>query len=157
MARKTKEAFKWVIKILCKHKVPFQIAGGFAARIYGSHRKLADIDIGVPDSKLKKILSDVRKYVIYGPKRYLDKNFDLQLMTLKYRGQEIDLYGTDKTKLYDRKHKKWTKDKTYFKKSMMKSVYGIKIPVIPKKELMEYKKILGRKVDLADVKALTKH
>jgi len=156
MDRKTKEAFEWIIRILQEHKVPFQIAGGFAARIYGSRRKLADIDIGVPDSKLRKILSDVKKYVIYGPKRYIDKNFDLPLMTLKYQGQVIDIYSDDKTKLFDYKKNKWVKSSSNFKKSTIKNVYGLKVPVISKKELIAYKKILGRKVDLADVKALTK-
>jgi len=157
MARRTKEAFRWIVDILYKHKIPFQIAGGFAARVYGSKRKLADIDIGVPDNKLRKILSDVKKYVIYGPKRYVDKNFDLPLMTLKYKGQEIDIYGDDKTKLFDYKNNKWVKFSSNFKNNVMKLVYGIIVPVVSKKELVAYKKILGRKVDLADIKSLTNH
>jgi hypothetical protein len=154
MVRRTKEAFKWIVGILRKHKIAFQITGGFAARVYGSHRKLADIDISVPDSKIKEILQDVKKYAIYGPKRYVDKSFDLQLMTLKYKGQEIDICGT--ARLYDCDHKRWVKDKTHFNKSMTNRVYGINVPVILKKELIAYKRLLGRKVDLADIKSLTK-
>ena len=157
MARRTRDAFRWIIKILHKHNVPFQIAGGFAARIYGSHRLLADIDIGIHDNRLKEIVPEVRKYIIYGPQQYVDENFNLLLMTLKYKGQEIDIYGNDNTKLFDYKNKKWLSDKSDFKKSVAKNVYGLKVHVIPKQELIAYKTLLGREVDIADVKALTKH
>lgn len=45
MTKNTKEALKWMVSILRKYKIPFQISGGLAAKIYGSDRKLADIDI----------------------------------------------------------------------------------------------------------------
>jgi hypothetical protein len=63
--RQTKEALHWIVGILRKHKIPFQITGGFAANIYGSTRLLADIDIDLPDKDIFDILPKVQKYVIY--------------------------------------------------------------------------------------------
>ncbi len=151
--RRTKEAFRWIIEILRKHKIPFQISGGFAAKIYGSNRQLVDIDIGVPDNRLKEILPDVREYIIYGPKRYIDNYFDLLLMTLKYKGQEIDIYGNNKMKLFDCKNKKWVKNKINLTDSITKKVYGTNVPIIHKKMLIAYKKLIGINEDIKALKS----
>ena len=51
----TEGALKWIVKILRDHNIPFQISGGFAARIYGSKRELADIDIDVATDRLDEL------------------------------------------------------------------------------------------------------
>jgi hypothetical protein len=96
---------------LRKNKIPFEITGGFASRIYGSKRPLADIDIDISDKNISKIQKLTKKYIIYGPRRYKDKNFDLLLMTLKYKGQKIDISGKDYERIYNKKKKKWIKEK----------------------------------------------
>jgi len=70
--KKTREALHWIVGILRKHKVPFQISGGFAAKLYGATRPLNDIDIDIPDKCLVDVVSDVKKYIIYGPDHYHD-------------------------------------------------------------------------------------
>ena len=45
--RNAKTAFLWIIRILKKHRVPYQVTGGLAAKIYGAKRKLNDIDIDI--------------------------------------------------------------------------------------------------------------
>lgn len=156
MVRKTKEAFEWIVGLLRKHKIPFQISGGFAARIYGSNRPLADIDIEIPDNKIFEIQNDVKKFIIYGPKRYKDKEFDLLLMTLKCRGQEVDICGIASQKLYIKKTGKWTKERIDLSKATRKKVYNHIIPIIPLTDLIYYKKKISREVDIKDVEALSK-
>ena len=151
---KTLKALVWITEILNKHNVPFQISGGFSARIYGSPRPLNDIDIDVPEEDLEKIFNEVKDYVIYGPDHYIDKKWDLQLMTLNYFGQEIDIGGSENLKIFDSENNKWLPFPTDFSKVVWTSVSGIKIPVIPKEDLIEYKSYLDgehQKVDISSI------
>ncbi len=152
--RDTEQAFKWIVGILQKHSIPFQISGGFAAKLYGSERELADIDIGIPDDSFNIIYPEVEPYIIYGPTRYLDDEWDLKLMTLKYENQEIDIAGRDTIKIFDKENQVWIpahRDLTIFEN---KEVYGVTVPVIPKNALINYKKKIDREVDRLDVKAM---
>ena len=148
--KSTKKALRWIVQILRKHKIPYQISGGFAAKIYGSRRKLADIDIEISEEDFKKIIPELEKYIQFGPKKYKDKNWDLLLMTIKYKGQLIDFGGAYKTKIFYKKTKRWINLRSDFSKSEMKKIYGTVIPVIPKTSLLKYKKMLSRKVDKLD-------
>lgn len=153
--KSTEKAFRWIVEVLGKYDVPFQITGGLAAKIYGSDRPLADIDIDIPEGQFKDILSDVKDYVIFGPERFTDNNWDLLLMTLKYEGQEIDICS-DKVKMRDSKSGEWKEYRTNFSESENHDVYGISVPVIEKEDLIEYKTLLQRPVDVEDVNAMTK-
>ena len=145
--KNTEEAFKWIVGLLNKYSIPFQIAGGFAARLYGSERELADIDIGISDNRFDELYPDVKEYITFGPAQYLDDEWDVKLMTLNYKGQEIDMAGEDTIKLFDKKTKNWISASCDFSKSENKEVYGLTVPVIPKEALIAYKKKLMRAVD----------
>jgi len=152
--KNTEEAFTWIIGLLHKHSIPFQIAGGFAARLYGSERELADIDIGIPDNRFDELYPDVKEYSTFGPAQYVDDEWDLKLMTLNYKGQEIDIAGEDNIKILDKETKKWISASGDLSISEHKEVYGLTVPVIPKEALIAYKKKLMREVDIADLKVL---
>ena len=152
--RDTKEAFHWIIRILKKYEVPYQISGGLAAKIYGSSRPLADIDIDISEEKFVDILPDVKPYIIFGPERFRNENFDLSLITLNYMGQEIDLCSQH-VKIRDAKTGEWHDNSTDFSRYELQEVYDITIPVIKKDDLVNYKKILGRPVDLEDIKQMS--
>ena len=155
--KKIKAAFLWIITILKKHKIPYRISGGFAARIYGSKRPVADIDIDMPDRYIDKILPEVYKYILYGPNRYKDREWNIYALELKYKGQEIGLAGTTTGKIFDKKKGRWTKFKADFSKINKKKVYGKEVKVIGKKDLIAYKSKIQRRVDKQDVKELTKN
>lgn len=151
--KNTEKAFYWIVDILGTHHIPFQITGGMAARIYGSHRALADIDIDIPEEKFDDILIDVKEYIVFGPKRFVDENWDLLLMTLNYEGQEIDICS-DRVKIHNAKTGEWQENRTDFLHSENHEIYGILVPVIKKDKLIEYKQILNRQVDAEDIKEI---
>ncbi len=154
MEKNTEKAFKWIIGLLQKNKIPFQLSGGFAARIYGSSRHLYDIDIEIPDQYFDVLLPLVKEYAIYGPQRYIDDAFDILLMTLKCEGQEIDISGCETDKLYNHNTKRWEPGKTKINDVIEKEFCGISVPVVKWQNLVAYKKKVGRPIDLKDVEAI---
>ena len=152
----TKSAFKWIVSLLNNNKIPFQITGGFAAKIYGSKRKLYDIDIEIPDNDIKKLQKIVRRWIVYGPKRYKDKNWDILLVTLKYKDQLIDISGAYSEKEFDKKMGSWIRvGRTNLSKAKKVNIYGIKVPVESKRNLIAYKKKLSRNVDKEDLRQIS--
>lgn len=148
---KAKIALIWISEILKKHQVPFQISGGLAAISYGATRPLEDIDIDIPDNKFDVLVDEVKPYLIYGPSRFKSDKWDLLLMTLNYQGQEIDLSGADSTFIYNQQEKIWLQLNENLATAPMRNVLGINLPVIAKNDLLHYKKILAREVDLIDI------
>lgn len=154
MEKNTETALKWIVNILQKHNIPFQIGGGFAARMYGVKRELADIDIAIPTDKLNELLSEVKDYITYDLRHYLDEKWDCIGMTINYKGQEIDFVGAQGKKIFDEIGNKWITLENDFSNSEYKEIYDIKIPVMPKEKLIMYKSILKRDVDLLDLDGL---
>jgi hypothetical protein len=155
MVRKTKEAFLWIIKILHDNKIPYRISGGFAAKIYGSPRKLRDIDIEIPDKFFKKLIPIIREYVTNGPKKFIDSKMKTYGLVMRYKGQIIEFSGTDSELLFDYKNKKWVNLSVDISKITLKNIYGKRVRVISKIDLLEYKKLIkSRKSDIIDIRAL---
>jgi hypothetical protein len=64
-SKKATDALRWVIDILNKHHIIYQVTGGLAAKIYGAKRALADIDLDLPDLAIRTILPEVKPYILY--------------------------------------------------------------------------------------------
>ncbi|MEI6498805.1 MAG: hypothetical protein WCO23_02495, partial [bacterium] len=135
-------ALKWIAKILERAKIPYEITGGFAACVYGSQRSINDIDIDIPEDRFDDILPDVKDYIAYGPAQFKDEKWDLKLMTLNYKGQEIDIGGAYETKIYDDTSKIWKKCLTNLSTVRTMNYEDIEMPVVDPGDLIEYKKFL---------------
>jgi len=135
------EALDWILSILRKNNIDYQITGGLAANLYGSTRELYDIDLEVSDYDVYRLGEICSEYIVYGPERYVDEHFDLLLMTLKYRNQLIDVCGIDKMSI---KGFRQTVDL-----NNAVDIGGYR--VVGLGDLIAYKKLLGREVDLIDI------
>jgi hypothetical protein len=151
---KAAAALRWVVGILEKHKVTYQITGGFAARVHGVDRPLADIDFDIPNAAMSAILGDIKPYLVYGPERYQDDDWDLLLATLEYQGQAIDFSGADDGRCFDKQTKQWVDCVVDFSRAVLTPVDGLTLPIINRTDLIAYKTALAREVDLLDVAAL---
>ena len=151
---KTISALRWIIGILEHNNVRFRIAGGFAARVYGSDRAFADIDIEILEKDMKKVFDIVKNSVTFSLGQYKDENWDLPLMTLEYKEQVIDIFAGDNIKMYNVNTRLWEKYNFNIDNFVTKSVQGVEVPLIPLSDLIDYKKKLQREVDMIDVKNL---
>ena len=151
----TEDSFAWIVNILHKHKIQFQISGGLAAKMYGATRPIADIDIEMSDDGFEKILLEVKEFVIFGPERYIDETFNVKLLTLEYKGQEIDLSGENGEKIFDKNSGKWVDNEIDFSTAVNMEVFGIEVPVISKEALIKYKSLIQRDVDWSDIKEIS--
>ena len=150
--KNTKAALKWITEILNDNAIPFQITGGFAARLYGSNRPLYDIDLEISDNDFEKLTPFVKGYLFYGPDRSKDETFDILLMTLEYKGQLIDISGANTDMLYNKEAKRWESCNTDITQAVEMEVYNLRVPVATWQSLLEYKKRAARPTDLEDVK-----
>lgn len=156
MDKNTKAALIWIINILNKLHTPFQITGGLAAIAYGATRPLEDIDIDIPEEKFAVVKAEVEDFIIYGPDQFKDESWDLMLMRLMYRGQLIDLSGVFHTKIYNKITNKWQHLTTDFSMTEIKDIYGVQAPIISKDELIYYKRVIARPVDLIDIELINR-
>jgi hypothetical protein len=153
--KQPKKALKWIVNVLESNQIPFQIVGGLAAKAYGAKRQLFDIDIYVPEKYMSIVVKETKKYIVWGPKRSKEKNWDLEYMKIMYAEQRIEIGSPEKTKIFNKEKKQWFKEDIDFSKSQIKEVFGLKIPVMPKNQLILRKKRLGRKVDIIDLKQMS--
>lgn len=149
-----KAALIWITDILKKLNVPFQITGGLAARAYGATRPLVDIDVDIPEEAFNRVKKEVVEFIVFGPERYKDAHWDLLLITVDYKGQAIDLAGAYTAKMFNKQTGDWLSIITNFSTVQVRNVLGIEMPVIAINELLAYKKIIRRDVDLIDIQEL---
>ena len=152
--RNTKAALLWVIDTLQRKRTPYRVSGGFAARLYGSKRLLADIDIELPNGSIKKLVPGIKEYIVHGPSLYKDKEWDCLFVELKYKGQEIGL--AEIKRIFDKRKQKWVPFRAKFATTARIKVYGKFINVISREELIAYKSKIRRSVDLQDIEFLKK-
>ncbi|MFA6586231.1 MAG: phosphotransferase [Candidatus Paceibacterota bacterium] len=154
---KTKNALKWIIGILNKHKIEYQISGGLAGRMFGSNRELHDIDIDISERYFSIILPEIKEYIIYGPDRYKDAKWDVELITLNYFGQEIDISGVDTILISNKERSKWIHYPSHLDKTLNMKIDGLEVEIINLKDFIEYKKELDGEHQLEDIKAAEKY
>lgn len=146
------KTLKWIVGILKKRKIRFNVLGGLAAYAYGSKRTLVDIDLAMKNKDFQKILPDVKDYIVEPPHFSKSENWECYYMELKYNGITIEIGGDEGCKFLNSKTGKWQKLGDGLSKPTIKKVFGLNLPIIPKKDLVAYKKKLMRDFDVIDLK-----
>ncbi|EKM13993.1 hypothetical protein VCHENC01_1479 [Vibrio harveyi] len=155
MSKKVKVALNWLKDLLESENIDYQIVGGLAATIHGGNREIAVIDLYIENSDANKILALVSQYVSKPLTHYSEYGWDLEYFQLIYRDQKIEIGLAQHTKIQSSVDGSWHQLEIDFSKSVTKTYQGIELQVIPVHTLVEYKRILGREVDLIDVQQLT--
>ncbi|EHH2418068.1 DUF2007 domain-containing protein [Vibrio parahaemolyticus] len=154
MSEKVKVALNWLKSLLESESIECQIVGGLAATIHGGSREIADIDLYIHNSYANKILAHVAPYISKPLTHYSEYGWDLEYFQLVYQNQKIEIGLALNTKIQSSLDGSWYQLEIDFSKSVAKSYQGIELQVIPVHQLVEYKRILGREVDLIDIQQL---
>ncbi len=154
--KNTEAAFRWIITLLHQHGIPFQISGGLAARAYGATRPLNDIDIDVPEDRFAELVPDVKKYITFGPARQVDERWDVFALVLEYERQEIDISGANTIRVCDARTQKWISLPADFSTAEVREIFGMKVPVMNRRELISYKQMLEGRHQQEDIDAALK-
>ena len=155
---KTQEALKWIVDILDRNNVPYKIGGGFAACVYGSPRKVNDIDISLSGEYFPVIVPEVSGYITAGPKHYLNEKWDCSTLSLNYHGQDIDMTDVDTLKMTNVGKTEWIDVKNIRLFDAIKTdINGITISIMDPRDLIAYKKELGGEHQLIDIEAVQKY
>jgi len=155
MSDKVKVALKWLKDLLEAEGVEYQIVGGLAATIHGGIREIADIDLYIRNSDANKVLARVSQFISKPLAHYTEYGWDLEYFQLVYQNQKIEIGLSQSTKIQSALDGSWHKLEIHFSESVVKLYQGIELLVIPVHRLVEYKRILGREVDLIDIQELT--
>ena len=144
-------ALAWVADLLQRYRIPFQVVGGLAARAYGATRPLVDLDFYIPMERFPELLPEISPHVVWGPEHYRDRNWDITFVKLSYAGQPIEFGDATEAHFFDRIAQAWVQQEIDFDRSVWREVLGVRVPIIPRAELIAYKRRLDREVDRTDL------
>lgn len=147
---------RWIVDVLAESRVPYQLVGGVAAQVYGATREIVDIDFYIPGAGFATILPEVQEYLVFGPGHYHDENWDLVYMQLLRWYWQIELAAAETARFYDRAGEVWVDANIDFRAAEMCDLHGVTVAVMPKHQLVDYKRRLGREVDLVDIEQINR-
>ncbi len=142
-----------IVEKLEYQNIPYQITGGVAGNIHGSLWPPNDIDIEVGAADFEKVAKLFAAEMKQQPYHLVDDEFDLWLMTLCIDGIDVDINQVEDafaiTK--DGRRVPFSSD---LNRSERRQISGIEVMVQPLQELIEYKCLIGREADVADLTSL---
>ena len=142
--------FAKTIRLLKETKTPYLLIGGLAASLLGEARITNDADfiIVINDEKLKTFLKKAKKKRFKFPEKKLWETFSLKgIFRLFCEGLHVDFIRAS-TEL----------EKQAFKRKKKTKLFGKVIFIPSPEDLILFKIIPGREIDLIDIKRiLTRH
>lgn len=154
MDRSLTTALRWISALLDAEGIPRQFVGGLAARVHGARRPLVDVDLYAPDEALARIAAAAGDAVVRHPEQHVDEHWDIRFMKLEHAGWSVEVGGADSARIRDARVGSWRPAAIDFEASETHSVAGVEIPVMPRHQLVDYKRALGRAVDARDLREI---
>ena len=147
-------AAQWIVGLLRERQIPFQICGGLAAQGYGAERELNDIDLFVPGEHFARVVQVGQAFISKPAGRYCEEGWDLTYVQFKQAGIKIEVGNAEGVKLFDAESETWVPLSIDFTRYHTANLLGLALPLMPKDDLMRYKSVLSRPVDIADIRAM---
>jgi hypothetical protein len=146
-----RSALGWIVDVFGRAEVAYQAVGGIAARAFGATRPLVDLDFYLAATDLKDVLPDVNDYCVWGPTHFRDDSWDLTFAKLDWRGVRIELAEAEGARYFSKAQGVWIDQDVDFDRSERVEVLGVELLVMPREQLIAYKRALDRRMDRRDV------
>lgn len=147
-------AAHWIVGLLVERNIPFLICGGLAAKGYGSERDLNDIDLFVPGEHFSSVVQAGQSFISKTPAHRPEEGWDLSYVQFKYEGIKVEVGSADGAKIFDSDSEAWVPLDIDFSRYTTVSLLGLALPLMSKDDLVKYKSILARPVDIEDIRAI---
>lgn len=150
------QALEWIVSLLNRHHVPYQIVGGLAAQAYGSQRPLVDIDLYIPLDQAQGALEEMKPFLVREPLPHHSASWDLVYLALCFQGVYIEIGDSSAhPRFYSHIDQRWEPQVIDYAASKTMRIYEVDVAVMPKDELLRYKAMLDRDVDHSDIEQIT--
>lgn len=148
-------ALDWLVSLLSRQHVPYQVVGGLAAQAYGATRPLVDIDLYIPFDQAQAAIEEMQPYIVRQPLSHRSLAWDLIYLALEYQDVYIEI-GDSSTApcFYNKIDQCWQPQVIDYAASNTVRLYGVDLAVMPKAELIRYKTMLDRDVDHKDIQEI---
>lgn len=158
MALSTKqlEILRKITRLLEENVICYQVTGGTAAILWGVDRDTQDLDFDVSKKDIAKIREIFGKYITTDYHQYIGADFDLWLVICEIEGVPVEFGQSEGAMILGIGNKVWTPLPDTIKNARIVEIDGDEVRLQATGDLIQYKEILGRDVDILDVKQLSK-
>ncbi len=125
--------------------------GGLAVQAYGGTRPLNDIDLFVPHADFAPLVHDLRDYIRKPALRQREAGWDLTYVQFVYDGIKIEIGSDDHPLIQNGATGNWCALEIEYDAAEWRRVANCTIPVMARSQLIAYKSVLQRDVDLVDI------
>ena len=147
-------AAQWIVGLLRDRNIPFQICGGLAAKGYGADRELNDIDLFVPSEHFAAVVQAGQAYISKPATHYCEEGWDLTYVQFMYEGVKVEVGNADGAQIFDAASQAWAPLNIDFARYETVNLLGLALPLILSEDLIRYKSVLSRPVDIDDIHAM---
>lgn len=147
-------AAQWIAGLLREGDIPFLVCGGLAAKAYGSKRDLNDIDLFVSGDHFSSVVQAGQEFVSKAAAHRQEEGWDLTYVQFKYEGIKVEVGSADGVKIFDVRNGIWVPLNIDFSRYAIRHLLGLGLPIMLKDDLVQYKSVLLRPVDIEDIRAI---
>jgi len=141
---------------LKENNIEFHVTGGLAAIAYGAKRPLYDIDVEIYERDVEKVRVLFQEYVVEDWNNELEgpeDNFDVWMMKLNIKGVPVDISQIEGQRVRTAGGE-WISQPEIMS-TEVHTIEGIELPIQNKHDLIAYKTIVAREIDLEDIRRMS--
>lgn len=140
-------ALRWVCGLLGDCGIPFQVTGDAAALAHGAPRPVDSVELFVAAEHVPALLRAAGERVAAPPWRRLDAAWDRVVLSLSHDGVAIDVCVVEAARFKEAATEEWVEANVDPGTSVIREVWGIEAPVMPREQLLEQRRRLARRND----------